>query len=160
MANAAWLAFTVMAHNLGRAVALLAEHDLHRATAATLRRTVFTMPGRLVRSGRRHRLRLPADWPWAGAISTALHPTPAPTTRTPEKPADRQPAHARTTPDRAHPLGQPAPDHRTGPAVDPGLISRQWRALLDREPRSGMRTRFAATEAGVATDTCWGRLRR
>ena len=72
MANAAWLALTVMAHNLGRAVALLAEHDLHRATAATLRRKVFTMPGRLVRSGRRRHLRLPADWPWADAISTAL----------------------------------------------------------------------------------------
>jgi len=73
MANAAWLAFTVMAHNLGRAVALLAGHDLARATAATLRRKVFTMPGRLVRSGRRHRLRLPADWPWADTIRTALH---------------------------------------------------------------------------------------
>ena len=72
MANAAWLALTVMAHTLGRAVALLAEHDLHRATAATLRRKVFTMPGRLVRSGRRRHLRLPADWPWADAISTAL----------------------------------------------------------------------------------------
>ena len=72
MANAAWLALTVMAHNLGRAVALLAEPDLHRATAATLRRTVFTMPGRLVRSGRRRHLRLPAAWPWADAISTAL----------------------------------------------------------------------------------------
>jgi hypothetical protein len=33
MANAAWLALTVMAHNLGRAVALLAEHDLHRIQA-------------------------------------------------------------------------------------------------------------------------------
>jgi len=72
MANAAWLALTVMAHNLSRAVGLLAAHGLQRATAATLRRTVFTMPGRLVRSGRRRRLRLPANWPWADAISTAL----------------------------------------------------------------------------------------
>jgi len=72
MANAAWLALTVMAHNLGRAVAILAGPDLQRATAATLRRKVFTMPGRLVRSGRRRRLRLPGSWPWADAISTAL----------------------------------------------------------------------------------------
>jgi len=72
MANAAWLALTVMAHNLGRAVAILAGPDLQRATAATLRRKVFTMPGRLVRSGRRRRLRLPDSWPWADAISTAL----------------------------------------------------------------------------------------
>ena len=72
MANAAWLALTVMAHNLGRAVGILAGDTMAKATAATLRRKVFTMPGRLVRSGRRHRLRLPADWPWADAISTAL----------------------------------------------------------------------------------------
>ena len=72
MANAAWLALTVMAHNLGRCVAILAGDDLKRATAATLRRKVFTMPGRLVHSGRQRHLRLPANWPWADAISTAL----------------------------------------------------------------------------------------
>jgi len=72
MANAAWLALTVMAHNLGRAVGQLAGTDLERATAATLRRKVFTTPGRLVHSGRRRHLRLPANWPWAEAISTAL----------------------------------------------------------------------------------------
>ena len=32
---------------------------------ATLRRAIFTVPGRLVRSGRRQRLRLPENWPWA-----------------------------------------------------------------------------------------------
>nr|WP_294696979.1 IS1380 family transposase [uncultured Friedmanniella sp.] len=72
MANAAWLALTVMAHNLGRAVGQLAGPDLNTATAATLRRKVFTMPGRLVHSGRQRRLRLPENWPWADAISTAL----------------------------------------------------------------------------------------
>ena len=72
MANAAWLALAVMAHNLGRAIGQLAGPDLDRATTATLRRTVFTVPGRLVHTGRRRRLRLPAAWPWADAISTAL----------------------------------------------------------------------------------------
>ena len=72
MANAAWLALAVMAHNLGRAVGQLAGADIERATAATLRRKVFTMPGRLVHTGRRRHLRLPAHWPWADAISTAL----------------------------------------------------------------------------------------
>ena len=61
-----------MAHNLGRAVARLAGPDLNTATAATLPRKVFSMPGRLVRSGRRRRLRLPKQWPWAHAITTAL----------------------------------------------------------------------------------------
>jgi len=72
MANAAWLALTVMAHNLGRAVGQLAGPDLNTATAATLRRRVFTMPGRLVHSSRRQHLRLPKNWPWADAITTAL----------------------------------------------------------------------------------------
>ena len=72
MANAAWLALAVMAHNLGRAVALLAGGNLQRATATTLRRALFTMPGRLITSGRRRRLRLPEHWPWAEAFTTAL----------------------------------------------------------------------------------------
>jgi hypothetical protein len=72
MANAAWLALTAMAHNLGRGIAILAGPDLHRATAATLRRTLFCVPGRLVRSARRWHLRLPTDWPWAAAFLTAL----------------------------------------------------------------------------------------
>jgi len=72
MANAAWLALAVMAHNLGRAIGQLAGPDLDRATAATLRRTVFTTPGRLVHTGRQRRLRLPARWPWAQAITIAL----------------------------------------------------------------------------------------
>jgi len=71
-ANAAWLALTVMAHNLGRAVGQLAGPDLDTATAATLRRKVFTMPGRLVHTGRRRHLRLPAHWPWADPVRLAL----------------------------------------------------------------------------------------
>ncbi len=71
-ANAAWLALTVMAHNLGRAVGRLAGPDLDTATAATLRRKVFTMPGRLVHTGRRRHLRLPANWPWADPVRLAL----------------------------------------------------------------------------------------
>ncbi len=54
MANAAWLALAVMAHNLGRAVGRLAGPDLGKATSATLRCKVFTTPGRLVHTGRRH----------------------------------------------------------------------------------------------------------
>jgi hypothetical protein len=72
MANAAWLALAVMAHNLGRAVGHLAGLDLTRATIATLQRKVFTLPGRLIHTGRRRHLRLPAHWPWAEAINTAL----------------------------------------------------------------------------------------
>jgi hypothetical protein len=44
MANSAWLALTAMSHDLGRAVGQLGGPDLERATAATLRRKVFTCP--------------------------------------------------------------------------------------------------------------------
>ena len=52
MANAAWLALAVVAHNLAHAVGILAGPELARATAATLRRKIFTVPGRLVRTAR------------------------------------------------------------------------------------------------------------
>jgi hypothetical protein len=61
-----------MAHNLGKAVGRLAGPDLETATASTLRRKVFTVPGRLVSSGRRLTLRLPQSWPWATAIEKAV----------------------------------------------------------------------------------------
>jgi hypothetical protein len=70
MANAAWLALAVTAHNLGRAVGALA--GMGRARAATLRRQLFTIPGRLVHTARRLHLRLPVNWPWADAFLTAL----------------------------------------------------------------------------------------
>ncbi len=70
MANAAWLALAVMAHNMGRAVGALA--GMGRATAATLRRRLFTIPGRLVHTARRLHLRLPTNWPWSAAFLTAL----------------------------------------------------------------------------------------
>jgi hypothetical protein len=72
IANAAWLALAVMAHNLARTVGLLAGGLLRRATTATLQRAVFTAPGRLAHSARRRRLRLPAGWPWAEQFTVAL----------------------------------------------------------------------------------------
>ena len=75
MANAAWLALAVIAHNLGRAVGALA--DMPRATVATLQRRLFTTPGRLVRTARRLHLRLPTRWPWATGFATALGATAA-----------------------------------------------------------------------------------
>ena len=71
-ANAAWLALATLAHNLGRAVGILTGGPMARATAATLRHRLFTLPGRLVRSARRLRLRLPAGWPWEPEFATAM----------------------------------------------------------------------------------------
>jgi len=61
-----------MAHNLARSVGILAGHDLTRATTGSLQTKLFCVPGRLVHSARRLRLRLPQRWPWAAGFSAAL----------------------------------------------------------------------------------------
>lgn len=63
MANAAWLALAVLAHNLARVVGGLARPDLATATAAILAWKVFTVSGRLVRTSRQRHLRLLKAWP-------------------------------------------------------------------------------------------------
>ena len=70
-ANAAWLAFNVLAHNLVRWVTRLGLGD-GLLTTARVRRRLFAMPGRLVRSGRRVCLRLPQHWPWQTEFERAL----------------------------------------------------------------------------------------
>ena len=40
--------------------------------AATVRNRLLAVPARLVNHSGRHKLRLPADWPWATAFTTAL----------------------------------------------------------------------------------------
>jgi hypothetical protein len=55
---------------MGRAVGALA--GMSGATTSTLRTRLFTIPGRLVHTARRLHLRLPTNWPWAGAFLTAL----------------------------------------------------------------------------------------
>jgi hypothetical protein len=73
-ANAAWLGCAVLAHNLIRWTARLG--DIHPAGQLTVTRTVRTrvleLPGRLVNRSRQWVLRLPARWPWATTVNTAL----------------------------------------------------------------------------------------
>lgn len=69
-ANAAWLAFNVMAHNLARWVAQLGLGRI--ATTKTLRRRLFALAGRITRSARRLTLHLPARWPWRLDFGLAL----------------------------------------------------------------------------------------
>ena len=66
-ANSAWLACAVMAFNLTRAAAALAGGRLARATTATIRRALISVPARISRSARRLTLHLPAAWPWQQA---------------------------------------------------------------------------------------------
>jgi hypothetical protein len=70
-ANAAWLAFQVMAHNLGLWVNALGLHGSPLRTK-TLRHHFLALPGRLTRSARRFHLALPCAWPWQEEFMAAL----------------------------------------------------------------------------------------
>ena len=74
-ANAAWLAFAALAHNIARWTARIGRvHEPAKLTvAATIARRLLTMPGRLVNRSGQATLRLPARWPWAAQFTTALH---------------------------------------------------------------------------------------
>ena len=64
-ANAAWLVCAVMAFNLTRAAATLTQAaTLAKATTATIRRKIVTVPARIATSARRIHLHLPSRWPW------------------------------------------------------------------------------------------------
>ena len=73
-ANAAHLACAALAHNIARWTTRLGQAQHHKAltVAATVRRRLLTIPGRVVNHSRRHILRMPADWPWAHTFTRAL----------------------------------------------------------------------------------------
>ena len=64
-ANAAWVQFAALAHNLARAAATAA--GLGRARMGTLLRLIIQTPARLANTARRVVMHLPAHWPWAHA---------------------------------------------------------------------------------------------
>jgi len=67
MANAAWLVLTVIAFNLTRTAATNSGPELAKATTATIRRKLITVPARVASSARRITLHLPTAWPWETA---------------------------------------------------------------------------------------------
>lgn len=71
-ANAAWTVIACLAHNVGRWVGQLGLRDATWRTAATIRRWLIALPGRLTRTARRFTLHLPARWPWQAAFVEAL----------------------------------------------------------------------------------------
>ncbi len=72
LANAAWTVIAAIAHNLLRWTTLIGLPNTTVPAARTLRRRLLSIPGRLVRSGRRVTLRMPARWPWQQQFTTAL----------------------------------------------------------------------------------------
>ena len=73
-ANSAWLQCAVLAHNMIRwtAIAGTVRVDNQLIVARTLRTRLFTIPGRIVNCSGRPTLRMPTNWPWANAFTTAL----------------------------------------------------------------------------------------
>jgi hypothetical protein len=71
-ANSAWTVIACLAHNLARWTTLLGLTDPTPRAAATTRRRLFALPGRLTTSGRRQTLHLPARWPWQTDFIEAL----------------------------------------------------------------------------------------
>jgi hypothetical protein len=70
--NSAWLAASLTAAALLSWLRLIAlDGDLARAEPKTLRYRILHTAGKLVRGGRRRRLKIPATWPWANSIATA-----------------------------------------------------------------------------------------
>jgi hypothetical protein len=63
-ANAAWLVLAAMAFNLTRAAATITGPGLAKATTATIRRKIISIPARIASSARRIVLHLPKSWPW------------------------------------------------------------------------------------------------
>ena len=72
-ANSAWTVIAALAHNLGRWTSLIGLPDDTTRTAATRRRRLFRIPGRLTRTARQWTLRMPARWPWQTEFTTALN---------------------------------------------------------------------------------------
>lgn len=63
-ANGAWLVLAAMAFNLTRAAGTLASRFHAKATTATIRAQLITVPARVAYSARQLRLHLPEHWPW------------------------------------------------------------------------------------------------
>jgi hypothetical protein len=82
-ANSAWLVLAAIAFNLTRAAGATASVFHAKATTATIRRHLITVPARLARSARRLAVHLPTDWPWQAAweaLFTAACGPPTPAT--------------------------------------------------------------------------------
>jgi hypothetical protein len=63
-ANNAWLTCIAIAHNLTRAAATLAGPRYATARAATIRRHLVNLAGRIARHARGITIHLPQHWPW------------------------------------------------------------------------------------------------
>jgi hypothetical protein len=72
-ANAAWMNFNLIAHNLGRwSIRIGQGSDAAPMTTKTLRTRLLVLPGRITTSARTRTLHLPSSWPWQDQFNTML----------------------------------------------------------------------------------------
>ncbi len=69
-ANGAWLACSVLAHNIGIWTSVLTNQP--KVTNRTRRTRLIALAAVIVNRSGRHRLRFPTDWPWAGQFTSML----------------------------------------------------------------------------------------
>jgi hypothetical protein len=83
-ANAAWLVCATIVFNLTRTAGALASTFHAKATTATIRNHLITVPAQIARTARKLVLYLPQDWPWETAwtdlFRAVSRPPPAATT--------------------------------------------------------------------------------
>ena len=72
-ANSAWTVIAALAHNLGRWSTQIGLPHAPVQTARVRRRQLLQIPARLISSGRRWTLRMPARWPWQSDFHTVLN---------------------------------------------------------------------------------------
>lgn len=72
-ANAAWMIFNIIAHNLGRWIGRIGlAHQAPAMTTKTLRTRLLNLPGRITTSARQLIVHLPSAWPWQDHFETVL----------------------------------------------------------------------------------------
>jgi hypothetical protein len=73
-ANAAWMVFNLIAHNLGRWTERVGMgSQAAPMTTKTLRARLLVLPGRITTSARKQTLHLPTRWPWKDQFNAMLN---------------------------------------------------------------------------------------
>ena len=85
-ANGAWLVLAAIAFNLTRAAGCLASTFHARATGATIRRQLISVPARIARSARRITLHLPTQMALGPRLATTVRHAARTTSRRPLTP--------------------------------------------------------------------------
>jgi hypothetical protein len=138
------------AFNLTCAAATLTGKTLAKATTATIRRKLVTVPARIASSARRLTLHLPTDWP--GPLSgrtcspaSAAHPPQ----RTPDHQRHRAATRTESGTTRQRPADRPRPNPppRSEPEINHHSSAHRW---IEAKPR-----RYSATAAPQTWTCAW-----